>query len=86
LLHALPVVTDVKAAAVTFLAAVITFAIAKLSWEFLEQPLLQRGHAFHYFHRELPEIPGSAKTVPFLQMNAKHSSRKGGTAPGFTVK
>jgi peptidoglycan/LPS O-acetylase OafA/YrhL len=86
LLHALPVVTDVKAAAVTFLAAIITFAIAKLSWKFLEQPLLQRGHAFHYFHRKLHEIPGSAETVPFLQMNAKHSSRKGGTAPGFTVK
>jgi len=79
-------VTDVRAAAVTFLAAIITFAIAKLSWKFLEQPLLQRGHGFHYFHCELPEIPDGPEPVPFLQKNAKHSSGKGGTAPGFTVK
>jgi peptidoglycan/LPS O-acetylase OafA/YrhL len=48
LLHALPVVTDVKAAAVTFLAAFMTYAMAKLSWRFFEQPLLRRGHAFQY--------------------------------------
>ena len=70
LLHALPVVTDVRAAAVTFLAAIVTFAIAKLSWKFLEQPLLQLGHGFHYFHRELPEIPDRPEPVPFFQKNA----------------
>jgi peptidoglycan/LPS O-acetylase OafA/YrhL len=48
LLHTLPVVTDGKAAAVTFLAAFLTYAIAKLSWRFFEQPLLRRGHAFPY--------------------------------------
>ena len=48
LLHALPVVTDGRAAAVTFLAAFTTYAIAKLSWRFFEQPLLRRGHAFQY--------------------------------------
>jgi peptidoglycan/LPS O-acetylase OafA/YrhL len=48
LLHALPAVTDGKAAAVTFLAALLTYAIAKLSWRFFEQPLLRRGHAFQY--------------------------------------
>jgi peptidoglycan/LPS O-acetylase OafA/YrhL len=48
LLHALPVVTDVKAAGVTFLAAFMTYAIAKLSWKYFEQPLLRRGHAFQY--------------------------------------
>jgi peptidoglycan/LPS O-acetylase OafA/YrhL len=48
LLHALPVVTDGKAAAVTFLAALTTYAIAKLSWRFFELPLLRRGHAFQY--------------------------------------
>jgi peptidoglycan/LPS O-acetylase OafA/YrhL len=46
--HALPVVTDGRAAAVTLLAALITYAIAKLSWRFFEQPLLRRGHAFQY--------------------------------------
>jgi peptidoglycan/LPS O-acetylase OafA/YrhL len=48
LLHALPVVTDGRAAAVTFLAAIATYGIAKLSWKFLEQPLLRRGHTFQY--------------------------------------
>jgi len=48
ILHALPAVTDVRAALVTFLAALLTYAIAKLSWKYFEQPLLRRGHAFHY--------------------------------------
>ena len=48
ILHALPVVTDGKAAGVTFLAAFTTYAIAKLSWRFFEQPLLRSGHAFQY--------------------------------------
>ena len=48
LLHALPVVTDGKAAGVTFLAAFITYVVAKLSWGFFERPLLRRGHAFQY--------------------------------------
>ncbi len=48
LLHALPVATDERVAGVTFLAALITYAIAKLSWKFLEEPLLRRGHAFRY--------------------------------------
>jgi len=48
LLHTLPVVTNGKAAAVTILAASITYAIAKLSWKFMEEPLLRRGHAHKY--------------------------------------
>ncbi len=46
--HALPVVTDVRAAGVTALAALITYSLAKLSWRFFEQPLLRLGHAFRY--------------------------------------
>jgi hypothetical protein len=26
----------------------ITYGIAKLSWKFLEDPLLRRGHAYRY--------------------------------------
>jgi len=48
LLYTLPAVTDERAAAVTLLAALITYAIAKLSWKFLEEPLLRRGHAYSY--------------------------------------
>jgi peptidoglycan/LPS O-acetylase OafA/YrhL len=48
LLHALPVVTDGRAAEVTLLAAFITYVIAKLSWKFFERPLLRRGQNFQY--------------------------------------
>jgi peptidoglycan/LPS O-acetylase OafA/YrhL len=48
ILHTLPAVTDVRAAAVTFLAALLTYAIAKLSWKYFEQPQLRRGHDFQY--------------------------------------
>jgi peptidoglycan/LPS O-acetylase OafA/YrhL len=48
LLRALPVVTDERVAGVTFLAALITYAIAKLSWKFLEEPLVWRGHGYRY--------------------------------------
>ena len=48
LLHTLPVVTDVKAAGVTFLAAFVTYCLAKLSWKYFEQPMVRRGHGFQY--------------------------------------
>jgi peptidoglycan/LPS O-acetylase OafA/YrhL len=48
LLHTLPVVTDVKAAGVSFLAAFVTYGIAKISWKYFERPMVRRGHAFQY--------------------------------------
>lgn len=48
ILHTLPAVTDGRAALVTCFAALLTYAIAKLSWKYFEQPQLQRGHAFQY--------------------------------------
>ena len=48
LLHSLPEVTDARVAAVSFLAALVTYAIAKCSWAFLEEPLLRRGHGYRY--------------------------------------
>jgi len=48
ILHTHPLVTDAKAAGVTLIAALVTYAIAKVSWKFLEQPLLRRGHQFRY--------------------------------------
>ena len=48
ILHTLPVVTDVRAALVTLLAALLTYGIAKLSWKYFEQPQLRRGHDFQY--------------------------------------
>jgi peptidoglycan/LPS O-acetylase OafA/YrhL len=46
--HALPVKTNEKVATVTMLAAAMTYAIAKLSWRFFEEPLLRRGHSYKY--------------------------------------
>ena len=48
LLHALPVVTDERAAAVSIFAALIVYAIAKLSWKFFEEPLVRLGHEYKY--------------------------------------
>ena len=48
ILHALPAVTDARAALVTLLAALLTYGIAKLSWKYFEQPQLRRGHVFRY--------------------------------------
>jgi peptidoglycan/LPS O-acetylase OafA/YrhL len=44
----LPVVTDERAAAVSIFAALIVYAIAKLSWKFFEEPLVRLGHEYKY--------------------------------------
>ena len=48
LLRSAPRVSTPASAAVTILAAVLTYAIARLSWQFFERPLLERGHRFKY--------------------------------------
>jgi peptidoglycan/LPS O-acetylase OafA/YrhL len=48
LLHAPPNISTAKGAAVTVFAALLTYLLAKISWMFLENPLLRRGHAFKY--------------------------------------
>jgi len=47
-LHKVPRISTGKGAAVTFLAAALTYAVAKLSWILLESPMQRRGHAFKY--------------------------------------
>jgi peptidoglycan/LPS O-acetylase OafA/YrhL len=48
LLHKSPQISTPKGAAVTILAAAITYLVAKTSWLIIENPLLHRGHAFKY--------------------------------------
>jgi peptidoglycan/LPS O-acetylase OafA/YrhL len=48
ILHATPKTSNLLAAAVTLFAAVLTFAIAKVSWRIFEGPLVRRGHVFRY--------------------------------------
>ncbi len=48
LLHRLPEVTTGKVGAVSILAALLSYGIAKLSWKFFENPLLRRGHDYKY--------------------------------------
>jgi peptidoglycan/LPS O-acetylase OafA/YrhL len=48
LLHAAPQTANAKGAAVTLLALLGTYGIARLSWEFLEHPLLRLGHTIKY--------------------------------------
>ena len=48
LLHKAPRISTGKGAAVTVLAAFVTYGVAKLSWILFEGPLQRRGHAFRY--------------------------------------
>lgn len=48
LLHKAPRVSTARGAAVTLLAAGLTYGIAKTSWSLVEHPLLRKGHAFKY--------------------------------------
>jgi peptidoglycan/LPS O-acetylase OafA/YrhL len=48
LLHDTPQIKSWQSAAVTVLAAVATYGIARLSWTYLENPLLRRGRQYKY--------------------------------------
>ena len=48
LLKSSPRVSTTGSAAVTLLAVLVTYVVARLSWEFFEQPLLKRGYRFKY--------------------------------------
>jgi peptidoglycan/LPS O-acetylase OafA/YrhL len=48
LLHSTPRISTWKGAVVSALAALLTYGISKLSWVFVENPLLRHGHAFRY--------------------------------------
>ena len=43
-----PEVNDVRGVGVTLLAAFLTWAIAAISWKFLEAPAIRRGHQYVY--------------------------------------
>jgi peptidoglycan/LPS O-acetylase OafA/YrhL len=44
--RARPAIEDWKGVAVTLLAAALSLVVAKLSWTYIESPLIRRGHAF----------------------------------------
>lgn len=48
LLHTVPQLHDIRGAAVSLLALLLTFAVAALSWRFFEKPLIRRGHSYNY--------------------------------------
>lgn len=43
-----PAISNVRELLVTFLALVLTITIARISWRWLESPLIRRGHSFSY--------------------------------------
>jgi peptidoglycan/LPS O-acetylase OafA/YrhL len=58
LLHSSRVHIDtLPGVAATILAAMITVAVAKLSWTFLEGPLIHRGHRYKYLPPEAELVP-----------------------------
>lgn len=48
LLHPTPTILSWQGTAATLLAVVATYGIAKISWIWLENPLLRRGHEYKY--------------------------------------
>lgn len=48
LLHSTPRIYDWKGVAVTVLATVASVGVATLSWKYIENPLIRRGHTFRY--------------------------------------
>jgi peptidoglycan/LPS O-acetylase OafA/YrhL len=66
LLRQSPRFMDWPSMGVTILAALLTFGLAKLSWRFLEHPLLRRGHAYQYF-RKLPPSSAGSEQNPILR-------------------
>jgi len=48
ILHSAPEFYSLPGAAVTALAAVLTLALAALSWRYFEKPLIRRGHTYAY--------------------------------------
>ena len=48
LFNALPELTTLTAVAATLLSTVLVFSLAALSWKYIEQPLINRGHTFKY--------------------------------------
>lgn len=66
LLHARPQIVTLPGAGISLLAAIATYAVAWVSWELLEGPLVRIGHRFRY---SVPignqdAIPLSEKRVP----------------------
>jgi len=62
LLHGLPRFIDWRSAAVSILAALLSYGFASLSWTFFEHPLLIRGHAYQYFPRTAVPSPVPVET------------------------
>ena len=48
ILHARPRIYDLPGLAVTTLALLLSYTLAKLSWVYFEQPLVRRGHSYRY--------------------------------------
>ena len=51
ILGATPRFLDWRSAGATIFAALLAYGLARLSWIFFENPLLKRGHAYHYSSR-----------------------------------
>jgi peptidoglycan/LPS O-acetylase OafA/YrhL len=48
ILHGAPEFSNLQGVAVTALAAIVTLALAALSWRYFEKPLIRRGHTYAY--------------------------------------
>lgn len=64
LLHrARPAIEDWQGLAVTLLAAALSLIVAKLSWTYVESPLIRRGHAFRFRPQRDLQVHAVAQSV-----------------------
>jgi peptidoglycan/LPS O-acetylase OafA/YrhL len=56
-----PAIEDWKGVAVTILAAALSLVVARLSWIYIESPLIRRGHAFQ---RQQPRVLPAHAAAP----------------------
>ena len=57
LLHEPPEIATLSGACVAALAAAVTYAVARVSWSLLEQPLIRIGHGFKYAAADAEQVP-----------------------------
>jgi len=61
-LRIVPQIRDFRCIALSLFCAVVTFLVARLSWSFLEHPLLRVGHRAQY--QFAPEPPAQHPSIP----------------------
>jgi peptidoglycan/LPS O-acetylase OafA/YrhL len=58
-----PAIEDWQGVGVTFLAVALSLVVAKLSWVYIESPLIRRGHSFRFQRQRDLSVEAVAQTA-----------------------